>query len=316
LVPVRVEAHPVGRPALETAMDFVLEAIQRGRNPETVRSNLKGLDVFRAFLEVETVKEAVARLVSAGNGQANMTALKFQTWLLEQKKSPSTVNRRLGALKVVVGAFRFAGAITWSLDVPSIQVETYRDTAGPGTERFAEKMAELEKSTDAMALRDRAILILTHDAALRRGEVASIDLEHVDWKAHRVWVKAKKRNQRVDIPISPDIEQALRDWIKVRGEAPGALFKNFDPAQKGDRLTGTSIGRISKARGVGRPHGIRHLAITEACEALGGDIMEAMKFARHKDPKTTMTYMDNLKKRTADVSVKLAEFRKGKRRQT
>jgi integrase/recombinase XerC len=210
----------------------------------------------------------------------------------------------------MVKVARLIGLVPWVLDVDKVADETYRDTAGPGTNHFSEVMNELEKRTDDIGIRDRALLALLHDAGLRRDEAHSLDLEHVDFQNHRVWVKAKKRTSRVEIPINPEVERCLRDWIKVRGTVPGALFKNFDLDKKGDRLSGNGIARVSHKYGLGHPHGLRHLAITEALEVSGGNITEVMKFSRHKDPKTVMIYDDKRKNVSGVLSAKIAQLRK------
>ncbi len=42
-----------------------------------------------------------------------------------------------------------------------------------------------------------------------------------------------------------------------------------------------------------RPHGLRHRNVTSFLQA-GGRLEDAVIFARHRDPKTTMVYRDNL----------------------
>ena len=57
--------------------------------------------------------------------------------------------------------------------------------------------------------------------------------------------------------------------------------------------------------GLGRPHGLRHSAITAALEATNGNIAEVMKFSRHKDPKVLMKYDDNRKDVAGDIAGKI-----------
>jgi len=57
--------------------------------------------------------------------------------------------------------------------------------------------------------------------------------------------------------------------------------------------------------GLGRPHGLRHSAITAALEATNGNIDEVMRFSRHKDPKVLMTYDDNRKDVAGDIGGKI-----------
>lgn len=311
---IRVEAQPLGQTTLDMNIEAVEQAFYRGSNENTRQSDKTSLAIFAQFLGVDSFRELCRRFLALGHGNANMKALEFQNWLVEQKKAPSTVNRRLSALNKLVKSFRFGGVIAWELDVQAIPVETYRDTSGPGTERFAAAMKDLDTKIDPISVRDRTILTLLHDGGLRRGELVSLDLEHYDPAAPCVWIKAKKRTSRVKIDLSLEMKESIEAWLKVRGTAAGPLFTNFDPAGKGGRLTGRSVARVTNKRGVGRPHGVRHLAVDEYAEATNGNIVEVMKFARHKDPKITMAYIDNLKKRDATASKVLAEYRKGNRR--
>ena len=301
---------------IRNKLEGVRETFFRGRSPDTIRSDKKSLELFATFIGASSFEDLCTKFFSQDPGDANMKALEFKNWLVEQKKSPSTVNRRLCALSSLSKALRFGGAITWTPEIHYVPVETYRDTSGPGTDRFSEVMASLAKDTSPMAIRDRTILILLHDAALRRGELVSVDLENYKPEDNCIWVKAKKRTARVKIDLAPEMKAAIEDWLVIRGSSPGPMFINFDNSQKGSstRLSGRSIARITHKYGIGNPHGIRHMAVGELSEALNGNIVEVMKFARHKDPKVTMIYIDNLKKRDAEGSKILAEFRHGNRK--
>lgn len=315
LVPIQAETFPVGRMTQDWAPDEILRALQRGRNEHSVRSDLKGIHAFGEWLGTKDFPGLCKRFLFGGasteerQGNANRIASQYRAYLMESGYAPSTVKRRLDSVKSVVKTARIFGAIPWELEVQSVPIQAYRDTKGPGTDPFADAVQELGKNDDPIAIRDLAILVLVHDVALRRNEAASLDLEHIDFKQHRIWVKAKKRLERVEVPIGAPIEKVLRDWLKVRGEKPGPFFVSFDPAQKGDgRLDGSSLWRIIKKYGLGRTHGLRHLAITEYAKT-EKDIVKVMKFARHKDPKTTMTYIDNLNETTSEASLRLAELR-------
>lgn len=284
----------------------------RNVSPTTVRVYARCLEDFKEWLGESSVQEASAKFLAGGQGHANMTMLKFKDYLKKEGYAPSSVNTHLVAIRSLVRIGRLLNQISWVVDVQNVQNEVYRDTAGPGTQRFQTVWAELSKKTDPMAVRDRTILALAHDIGLRRDEIESIDLEHLDWQNDRIWVRAKKKTSRVGVSFNKDVQQEVRKWISVRGEAPGALFKNFSPSGKGDRLTGTSIDRICKKYGLGHIHGLRHLAVTEALEVTNGNIAEVMKFSRHSDPKTVMIYDDHRKNVSGAISAKLADLRKGK----
>jgi len=90
------------------------------------------------------------------------------------------------------------------------------------------------------------------------------------------------------------------DWIEIQGTDDGAMFTNFDHAQKGERLTGTSIYRMVRKLGedigiMTRPHGIRHTAITEAVKKAkenGIGLEEVLDYSDHKEIKTLLVYRD------------------------
>lgn len=309
---IRPEDAPGRNWEIQEPSATLVETYFRNKNPKTVRVYRRCLEDFRAWMGASSLEETAARFLGAGQGKANQAALSFKDYLKAEKYAPSSVNTHLVALRSLVKIARLLGQIPWSLDVENVQNEIYRDTAGPGTERFVKVWSELADRTDKMSVRDRTILAFAHDAGLRRDEIESIDLEHLEWANNRVWVRAKKKTTRIAVPMNKDVQSEVKKWLQLRGEAPGALFKNFDPVGKGDRLTGCSIDRICKKYGLGHIHGIRHLAVTEALEVTNGNVAEVMKFSRHSDPKTVMIYDDNRKNVSGAISDKLSKLRRQK----
>jgi len=284
----------------------LLATFLAGRNEQTLRAYQSDLQTFRGFVDVATVPEAVAALLAGGQGAANGMVLRFRAYLFENKRAPASVNRALSALRALVKLARMLGVVSWTLDVPNVAAEPYRDTRGPGLAGVKKLLATTEGkeegNTDAATLRDRAILRLLYDLGLRRAEAASLDIGDVDLPRGTVSVMGKRRRTRTLLTLPPATAQAVADWLAVRGAEPGALFLNFDHAQKGAerRLTPHSIYRIVRGRGqsVGikvAPHGLRHTAITEACKAAhaaGIPLEEVMDFSRHRDVKILMIYRD------------------------
>lgn len=308
---IRVNPVPSTLAPFKASPEVVLETFFKNLNPKTVRAYGRCLMDLQEWMEAISLPEMSALFMGQGQGYANMTALKFKDFLGKEGYSPSSVNVHLTAMRSLVKTARTIGLTQWTLDVKNVPNQAYKETQGPGTRRFQEVWEELRERTDPIGIRDRAILALVHDAGLRRDEIESIDMEHIDWLNDKVLIRAKKKTSRVGVPMNKDVQEEIKKWIKVRGEDPGALFKNFDPAGKGKRFTGTSIGRMCNKYGLGHIHGIRHLAITEALELTNGNIVEVMKFSRHSDPKTVMIYDDNLKNVSGEISSKLAQLRKG-----
>ena len=293
---VPLQASPL---SLESAPSHrLVEAFFAGRNVRTLEAYRQDLETFRAFVGAASVDEAAGLLLSRGHGEANALGLSYRAELLERGLAPSTVNRRLAALRSLVKLARTLGLVAWTLEVEGVKSKAYRDTRGPGRAGFRRLLDELEERADGKAKRDLAAVRLLYDLALRRGEVVSLDLEDVDLEAGTVDVLGKGRTERVRLTLPEPTREALRAWMEARGAEPGPLFLNFDRAGKGGRLTGRSLHRIVKALGLKaglevRPHGLRHAAITEALDLLKGDVRKVQRFSRHRDLRTLNRYNDN-----------------------
>jgi integrase/recombinase XerC len=231
--------------------------------------------------------------------------------MLERGLAPATVNRRLAAVRSLVALARTLGMVPWELSVAGVRSEAYRDTAGPGKRGTKRLLDAAASRTDAKGVRDYAILRLLHDLALRRKEVAGLDLGDLDRQAGTLAVLGKGKREKVRLTLPGPTAEALRAWLAVRpGDAsPDApLFTNFDRAHKGSgRLTGKAIHQTVRALGnaVGLqvwPHALRHRGITAALDASRGDVRAAQRYSRHANLATLLKYDDN----RADLGAALA----------
>ena len=119
----------------------VLEAFLNGRTATTLRAYRQDLEDFRRYLNAASAAEAIERLLGGGQGEAHRLALGYRAWLRERDLSPATINRRLAALRSLAKLGRLIGAISWSLSVPNLRTESYRDTRGPGVEAIQKLLA-------------------------------------------------------------------------------------------------------------------------------------------------------------------------------
>jgi integrase/recombinase XerC len=162
---------------------------------------------------------------------------------------------------------------------------------------------------DRKGRRDYAMLRLLTDLALRRFEVAGLDLEHLDIAGKRVSVLRKGKTDRLWLSLPGQTLAALEAWLAVRGSAPGPLFVGFRGG-KGRRLACGGVYRAVRRMGdaVGalvRPHGLRHTSITQAvkrAQAAGIGLDQVRDFSGHADVSTLMIYRD----REEDVQGRIA----------
>ena len=276
------------------------------RQERTRRAYAGALRRFAHYVGADELG-ALSALISNGPVAGNSLVLKYKGALMAAGRSPAMINLALSALRSVVEMFRTVGVVPWALDVKNERVQPYRDTRGPGRVAVQVMLGAITGDSPK-ALRDRAILRLLYDLALRRGEVASLRLEDLDLAERRVWIKGKGRGgEREGITLPGKTAEALAAWAAARGSEPGPLFVNFDRAGKGRGITGLGVWHLvgSLGRRVGlkvRPHGIRHSAITEALDRTR-DPRAVQRFSRHRDLRTVLLYDDNRE----DLAGKVAE---------
>ena len=304
-------------PAIPSTSAEVVDALLAGLAPKTVQAYQSDLRDFARWLGSPSPSLAVERLLGAGNGAANALAHSYRASLHARDLAPKTIGRRLAALRSVVTFARTLGRVDWTLDCRAPRAERRRDVRGP--DRADMKRLWKTLAGDApQARRDRAMVALLFDLALRRNEVLALDLADVDLSGGTVAVVGKGHREAQRLTLPPPTKRAIEGWIEARGIDPGPLFHRMDRAAQGgrDRLTGDGLAGMLADLGTRaelsrplRPHGLRHAAITAALE-LGLDIREVRKFSRHSKLETVLLYDDERQ----DVAGKVARKVAGDRR--
>ncbi len=146
-------------------------------------------------------------------------------------------------------------------------------------------------------IRNRAILMLLSIYGMRRGEVAALRLDQVDWAGRKLHVFRLKRRQPQVYPLLPSVAEALARYIDtVRPQTstqeiflrlnaphseltPSALFNFVNGKFK-------ALGIETKHRG---PHALRH-ACAARLVAQGLSFKEIGDHLGHRSASATMTY--------------------------
>lgn len=292
-------------------VEDLVAAFLAGRSARTMAAYRGDLQDFAAWLGVATVEAVAGELLGCEHGPANALALQYRARLVERGLAAATCNRRLAALRSLVKLGRTLGIVKWALEVPSLPAQAYRDTRGPGADGFLALLVEARKRNDGKGRRDVAILRLLFDLALRRSEVASLDVGHVDLDAGKVDVLGKGRSGREKLTLPAPTCEVLTAWLAVRGTEPGPLFVSYHPDGRRGRLSATSINRVinglaARAGLRATPHGLRHASITSALDLSGGDVRRVAKFSRHKDVRTVELYDDNREDQAGQIAGEVA----------
>jgi len=161
--------------------------------------------------------------------------LRYRRHSIDKNLAPSTINVRLAAIKSLADMARKLGKTTIDLgDVESIKSESYRDTRGISVEQFKSMLEAIDPSTSnglpsatAIGVRDYAIMLLFWGNALRRGEIASANIEDFLPQQQKLMILGKGKRAKVAIDLTDSVSYALEEWL------------NFHPCLDAHNLEGT-----------------------------------------------------------------------------
>lgn len=150
-------------------------------------------------------------------------------------------------------------------------------------------------------IRNRVMLALAYDAALRREELCALETTDLD-PAHRTLrIRAettKTRRERI-VPYSAPTGVLLRAYLTHRRELSGArgpLFLSESRRNAADPITAWTWSKVCRALALRasvprfHSHTLRHLCLTDLARA-GWELHAIASFAGHRSPATTLQYI-------------------------
>jgi integrase len=220
------------------------------------------------------------------------------------KLSPSTVNVRLSAMRKLVTEARRNGMLGAEeaanlTEIPNIPEKGTRLGNWLTREQAKELLAVPDRST-IKGKRDYAILALLVGCALRRQELAELDVEKIQMREGR-WVIVDLRGKggrvrTVAIPIW--VKHAIDAWIIAGNVEDGRLLR---PVLKGGKVKGETltdwsiwsvVERSAKEIGIERfgAHDLRRTC-AKLCRKNGGDLEQIKFLLGHSSIQTTERYL-------------------------
>lgn len=150
-------------------------------------------------------------------------------------------------------------------------------------------------------LRNRVMLAMSYDAALRREELCSLSTSDIDPAFRLVTIRAENTKNRLErvIPYSEATGVLYSNYLRYRRQLSrerGGLFVSESRRNKGKPI---SISTWSKVvEGIAQrakvqqftTHTPRHLCLTDLARA-GWDLHEIAKYAGHRSMETTQIYI-------------------------
>ncbi len=164
--------------------------------------------------------------------------LEFKAAMLARDLGPSTINVKLSVVRKLVDEAKRAGVLgadeaSQMSDIPNVPIRGTRLGNWLTKEQAKELLAVPDRST-LKGKRDYVILALLIGCALRRNELAMLDIETIQQREGR-WVLADlegkgRRVRTVAIPVW--VKQGINAWMAAAGIEDGRLLRRVSKSGK------------------------------------------------------------------------------------
>jgi integrase len=253
-------------PAQARLRQMVLDTVP---SPHSKRNYAKALDDLFAFCASRPLSRSL-----------------LTEWLAGMESlSPSTINVRLSAVRKMIGEARKNGMLgakeaAHLTDIPNISQKGTRLGNWLTREQAKELLAVPDRST-LKGKRDYVILALLVGCALRRNELAELEVETIQQREGR-WILADlegkgRRVRTVAIPIW--VKQGINAWMTGAGIEDGRLLRSVSKSGKVNRDSLSDWAVWSVVEQSSKQIGIEHFGAhdlrrtcAKLCRKNGGDL--------------------------------------------
>lgn len=178
----------------------------------------------------------------------------YKAHLLDQGLAPSSINVKLSAIRKLV---REGAENDWLDEQTASAIERVKGVKAEGRRlgnwldhKGAQALLNAPDTTTLKGLRDRALLAVMIGTALRRGEVASLTVEHLQQREAR-WVIVDlvgKRRKTRSVPLPAWVKAALDAWLEAAQITTGPIFvalrKGGKVYEPGAAMSTTAIWKV------------------------------------------------------------------------
>lgn len=239
--------------------------------------------------------------------------LNDQQWTLESLQEDEFRSlMRVKSAAVEVGylvALKYFCRYLHAIDVTAIPIKLFSTLAPPvilqATHPFytptqIESLLAMPDTSTLLGLRDRTILQMLYDTGMRNTELRQLHIHDIDLTQHFVRVLGKRQKERM-IPLTPDVERWLCDWLNRRSELAKSnstfLFVSRKSASMTSGISRVGLLEIVKkyadAAGLGKhftPHSLRHAFASHMLEN-GANLRIVQSLLGHTSLDATQIYL-------------------------
>jgi len=263
--------------------------IEKGLRPLSCEAYERDLLQFAEYLESEN-----ALLVAAAAVHVAGFLEHLGTHGVESRSAARKLSCLRGFYRWLLLDKRIERDPTINLDSPSSWKVLPKSLAQSEVSEMLERVgvAAEHAQTDAISLRDRAILELLYAGGLRVSELTGLNVADLSLEAGRVLVRGKGDKERI-VPLGKAAVEAIEKYLKQgrpelqkRSRTAGRLFLSA----RGEPLTRQWVWRLVKsADSHASPHMLRHSCATHMVER-GADLRTVQTLLGHADIATTQVY--------------------------
>ena len=276
-----------------------------GLSDELRRSVLNGMASDNSKRNYGLALDELSSLcLKRGQPISRTLILAFRADMLDRNLSASTINVKLSAVRKLITEAKRAGVIgaeeaAQMTDVPNVRQQGTRIGNWLTKEQAKELLAVPDRST-MKGKRDYAILALLIGCALRRNELAKLDVETIQLREGR-WVLADlcgkgRRIRTVAVPMW--VKQGINAWMTAAAVGDGRLLRRVTKSgkPKGEGLSDWAVWSVveqaAKEIGIERfgAHDLRRTC-AKLCRKAGGDLEQIKFLLGHSSIQTTEQYL-------------------------
>ncbi|EKY10672.1 tyrosine-type recombinase/integrase [Capnocytophaga sp. Marseille-Q4570] len=261
----------------------------------TVEAYKHDLRAFERFIKSEyEKKEEECPLEKADQEDIK----KWIISLSDQSISFRSINRKLSALKTYYSFLKKTKQIEISpFEKGIFMLKTDKKQKIPFSEAEIEKVLSYFSSKNSFdEVRDRAVIEMLYATGMRRSELANLKVGDVDLIQRQVKILGKGDKERY-IPIIPELENTLHEYLKLRAEIANKKSEDYlFLVKNGKKIYPTLIYRIinsyfsavTSKKNVS-PHVLRHSFASHLLDN-GADLNTVKELLGHASLASTQVY--------------------------
>lgn len=270
--------------------------IERNYSTNTVEAYKHDLISFEKFLNELNPEE--------NQNIENAQQEDLKKWIIhltEQNITFKTVNRKLAALRTYFSFLKKSSQIEVSpfeKGIPSLKTE--KNIKLPFSEDEVKKVLSLCEDKNCFeAIRNHAIIETLYSTGIRRFELINLQLKDIDFGSHQLKVLGKRNKERL-IPMLPELEKSLKEYLFVRQEVANSESENYLFLLKNGkkiyetlvyRIINSYFSTITTKKNVS-PHVLRHSFASHLLDG-GADLNTVKELLGHSSLASTQVYTNS-----------------------